>query len=147
MLPRDFYDKYGPVRKKLVEVTNTATPLVDFSRDRYLLWFIGGNTSVFVRPVGIEGVGTDGFQIFQSNDLLLTHALHGALVSEAFEGIVTFANFNLIVIEAFMVDVKNEHNGLVHGLDANSLDRLIAEEVKRVKRRKELANRLQTPCY
>ena len=102
MLPRDFLSTYGRVSRRRLGALAVGDQVCDANPDRYLLWIVATNPiDIGIGPAGGEQVH---FQTIASgsNPIVLTHALHGALVAEPFMALDPAAAGVVTVVEGTM---------------------------------------------
>lgn len=90
MTPREFYNRYGLPSVKRVDLGLVVVPICTVNPDRYLLMFCPGDVSFTFRPSLPEVTNAAFTAPNNTQQVIYTHALHGALVNlgwEAFSGV------------------------------------------------------------
>lgn len=104
MTPRQFYERFGRPKVTTFVGTNADITVAVANPDRYLLMFLTDGGAVQVRPQ-IEGGQLDtGFSFQNRVADVLTHALHGSLVTAEWWAVPLGLGVNLTVVEGFMTE-------------------------------------------
>lgn len=84
MLPREWFQLYGLPTVRRLNIDAGGKVVIDSNLDRYLLGFLDADPSAIAYPDSAATLAGIGFDISSTKTpILLTHALHGALVNMA----------------------------------------------------------------
>jgi hypothetical protein len=101
--PYEFMGKWGQCNPRLVPIKGGTTRIIEPNPNRYLLVFWALNGTVDIFPGYDETFAGFGFVMSPSTQpIMMSHALHGALVNMGWSAGNSPATINLLVIEGFM---------------------------------------------
>jgi hypothetical protein len=99
--PRDFLQRWGPVTFRLVSVGGPAHLIVPADADRYVLCISWDGTPIIIYP-GEQDITTGAIAAGAlTRPLIITHAIHGALVNSMWRTTYSGVAMNLFVTEGF----------------------------------------------